>query len=95
MRRKIEINKYLDTSIKEVYTSFIISKTASGISETTLNGYKYQFRTISKYIDILGKRSDLKKVYTYSACYYLYKHNIIIIYKYKPFPRELLSAFSP
>ena len=52
MRRKIEINTHLDTSIKEVYTSFVISKTSLGVSETTLNSYKYQFRTISKYIDM-------------------------------------------
>ena len=61
MRKKIEINRYLNTSIKEVYTSFVISKTSLGVSETTLNSYKYQFRTISKYIDIEKPISDLSK----------------------------------
>ena len=61
MRKKIEINRYLNTSIKEVYTSFVISKTSLGVSETTLNSYKYQFRTISNYIDTDKPISELSK----------------------------------
>ena len=38
-------------SFKEVYEEFVISKTAQGVSDATLNNYRYHLKAISRYLD--------------------------------------------
>ncbi len=46
-------------SLKSVFEEFVISKTAQGVSEATLNNYQYHMRSIAKYLDI---EANLEKV---------------------------------
>ena len=39
-------------SFKSVFEEFVISKTAQGVSESTLNNYEYALRSIGKYLNI-------------------------------------------
>ncbi len=52
MRQKIVFREQLGQSIEDVYSSFIISQTSRGISQSTINNYHSHFRSIAKHLDI-------------------------------------------
>ncbi len=49
---EISMNRCAGISLKSVFKEFVISKTAQGVSESTLNNYKYHMRSISRYLDV-------------------------------------------
>ena len=59
--REITMNPEAGRSFKEVFEEFVISKTAQGVSDVTLNNYHYHFMNISKYIDVERGFDEIKK----------------------------------
>ena len=52
MRKKLNIREENGASFEEVWASFIISKTSSGVSEATIRNYHTHLKGISKHLDI-------------------------------------------
>ena len=48
-------------SFKEVFEEFVISKTAQGVSEATLENYDYHMRNIARYFDIEQSFDEVRK----------------------------------
>ena len=52
MKRKIDMNEHLGTSLKTVYETFIISQASKGVSEATIKNYNSHLKGIAKHLDI-------------------------------------------
>ena len=50
--QEISMDRSSGMSFKSVFEEFVISKTAQGVSESTLNNYEYALRSIGKYLNI-------------------------------------------
>lgn len=48
---RMKMKRVFETTIAEVFSEFIVDKTALGTSEKTLHTYHYHYRAISKYLD--------------------------------------------
>ena len=59
--REITMNSGAGRSFKEVFEEFVISKTAQGVSEATLDNYHYHMKNISHYLDTERAFDDIKK----------------------------------
>ena len=59
--REITMNSGAGRSFKEVFEEFVISKTAQGVSEATLDNYHYHMKNISHYLDTERDFDDIKK----------------------------------
>ena len=49
---EITMNASAGMSFQEVFEAFVISKTAQGVSEVTLNNYHYHMKNISRFLDL-------------------------------------------
>lgn len=58
---EITMNRTTGMSLKSVFEEFVISKTAQGVSEATLNNYQYHMRSIAKYLDIEANFEKVSK----------------------------------
>ena len=61
MASKIKLKNRKIQTIEEVFALFVISRTADGVSETTLKTYHNHFHTISLYLDVQQPLTDLTK----------------------------------
>ena len=61
MASKIKLKNRKSQTIEEVFALFVISRTADGVSETTLKTYHNHFHTISLYLDVQQPLTDLTK----------------------------------
>ena len=61
MSRKITLNGQFRKSISEVFEEFVVSRTASGLSDITLTTYRHHFHSISKHLDIQKPMGDLSR----------------------------------
>ena len=61
MASKIKLKNRKNQTIEEVFALFVISRTADGVSETTLKTYHNHFHTISLYLDVQQPLTDLTK----------------------------------
>ena len=52
MARKINMKNRKIQTIQEVFDLFVTSRTADGVSETTLKTYKNHFHNISLFLDV-------------------------------------------
>ena len=52
MSKKLSKMNTCDTSLKEVWECFIISKTSKSVSDATLSNYHHHLRGIGKHLDI-------------------------------------------
>lgn len=52
MARKITMNGQSRKSVAEVFEDFIISQTAQGLSDITINTYRHHIHSISNHLDI-------------------------------------------
>ena len=50
--KEITMNLGAGRSFAEVFEEFVISKTAQGVSDATLNNYHYHLKNIAHYLDI-------------------------------------------
>ena len=48
---EITMHQTAEKAFSEVYEEFVISKTARGVSDATLNNYKYHMKNIAKFLD--------------------------------------------
>ena len=55
------MNYASERSFREVFEEFVISKTAQGVSDATLNNYHYHMKSIAKYLDVDRDFDDIKK----------------------------------
>ena len=58
---EITMNRTAGMSLKSVFEEFVISKTAQGVSEATLNNYQYHMKSIAKYLDIEANFEEVTK----------------------------------
>ena len=61
MKPRIRTEEPKGNSLEDVFTSFIIHKTACNNSQATINNYQDLLRTLRKYIDVEAPLSDLSK----------------------------------
>ena len=61
MKRKISMNEHFNTSLKEVWESFVISQTSRGVSPATIRNYHNHLKGIARHIDIEMPLADLTK----------------------------------
>ena len=61
MKAKITTDLHHGKTIEEVYTSFVLSKTSIGVSDSTVKNYKYHLRTIGRFLDVSMLFDDLTK----------------------------------
>ncbi len=59
--QEIIMNGFPEQTFMEVFDAFVRSKTAQGVSDCTLNNYKYHMKNISKYIDTSAPFEEIKK----------------------------------
>ena len=59
--KEIPMNRTAGMSLKSVFEEFVISKTAQGVSEATLNNYQYHMKSIAKYLDIEANFEEVTK----------------------------------
>ena len=59
--RKLKMPKQELNNFEDVFHIFEASKNAKGVSETTLNNYKYNLKNISKYLDVKKPFDDVTK----------------------------------
>ena len=59
--QEITMNLGTGRSFKEVFEEFVISKTAQGVSEATLDNYNYHMRNIARYFDIEQSFDEVRK----------------------------------
>ena len=59
--REITMFRAAEKSFMEVYEEFVISRTARGVSDTTLNNYHYHMMNISKFLDTAKCFDDVTK----------------------------------
>ena len=52
MARKITMNGQSRKSVAEVFEDFIVSQTAQGLSDITINTYRHHIHSISNHLDI-------------------------------------------
>lgn len=52
MARKITMNRTAEKTFEDVFSMFITSKTAKGVSDITIRNYHQHLHSISKHIDI-------------------------------------------
>ena len=55
------MNPEAGRSFREIFEEFVISKTAQGVSDVTLNNYHYHMKNIAKYLDIERDFDDIRK----------------------------------
>lgn len=55
------MNEHSNTSLKEVWESFIISQTSRGVSPATIKNYHNHLKGIARHIDIETPLADLTK----------------------------------
>ena len=61
MAGKINLKNRKIQTIEEVFDLFVTSRTADGVSETTLRTYHNHFHNISRHLDVTQPLSDLTK----------------------------------
>ena len=61
MSRKLSIRGHFDKSVAEVFSDFIVSQTAKGLSEITLSNYRNHIHSMSNHLDIQKPLSSLTK----------------------------------
>lgn len=61
MARKIKMKNSENQTIQEVFERFVTSRTADGVSDTTLKTYHHHFHTISLHMDVQMPIMDLTK----------------------------------
>lgn len=59
--RKLKMPKQQLNNFEDVFHTFEASQNAKGVSETTLNNYKYNLKYISKYLDVKKPFEDVTK----------------------------------
>ena len=59
--RKLKMPKQQLNNFEDVFHIFEASQNAKGVSETTLNNYKYNLKNISKYLDVRKPFEDVTK----------------------------------
>lgn len=59
--RKLKMPKQQLNNFEDVFHIFEASQNAKGVSETTLNNYKYNLKNISKYLDVKKPFEDVTK----------------------------------
>lgn len=59
--RKLKMPKQELNNFEDVFHIFEASQNAKGVSETTLNNYKYNLKNISKYLDVKRPFDDVTK----------------------------------
>lgn len=59
--RKLKMPKQELNNFEDVFHIFEASQNAKGVSETTLNNYKYNLKNISKYLDVKKPFDDVTK----------------------------------
>ena len=58
---EITMHQTAEKAFSEVYEEFVISKTARGVSDATLNNYKYHMKNIAKFLDTTKGFDDVTK----------------------------------
>lgn len=61
MARKITMNRTAEKTFEDVFSMFITSKTAKGVSDITIRNYHQHLHSISKHIDITIPFDELTK----------------------------------
>ena len=61
MARKISMKNRKIQTIEDIFSQFVTSRTADGVSETTLKTYHNHFRNISRHLDVQLPIADLTK----------------------------------
>ena len=61
MAQKIKMKNRKIQTIEEVFSQFVTSRTADGVSETTLKTYHNHFRNISRHLDVQAPITSLTK----------------------------------
>ena len=59
--RKLKMPKQQLNNFEDVFHIFEASQNAKGVSQTTLNNYKYNLKNISKYLDVKKPFEDVTK----------------------------------
>ena len=59
--REITMNQGTEKSFREVYEEFVISRIARGVSDATLNNYRYHMKNISKFLDTDRRFDEVTK----------------------------------
>lgn len=59
--RKLKMPKQELNNFEDVFHIFEASQNAKGVSETTLNNYKYNLKNISKYLEVKKPFDDVTK----------------------------------
>ena len=62
MSRKITMNRTENKTFEQVFSMFITSRTANGVSDATIRNYHQHLHSISKYLDIQMPFDGAKKV---------------------------------
>ena len=57
--RKIKMQNLNDLRVNEAFEKFVISKKAQGVKDVTIRDYHYHFRSMSKYLDVEKRFSEL------------------------------------
>ena len=57
--RKIRMQNLNDLRVNEAIEKFIVSKKAQGVKDVTVRDYHYHFRSMSKYLDLEKRFSEL------------------------------------
>ena len=55
------MNRTENKTFEEVFSMFIISRTAKGVTEATIRNYHQHLHSISKYLDIKMQFDDISK----------------------------------
>ncbi|MBE6819956.1 MAG: hypothetical protein E7516_02770, partial [Ruminococcaceae bacterium] len=61
MSRKITMNRTENKTFEQVFSMFITSRTANGVSDATIRNYHQHLHSISKYLDIQMPFDKLSK----------------------------------
>ena len=61
MSRKLSLSGQSHKTVEEVFSDFVISQTAQGLSETTIATYRCHIHSISKHLDIQKPMNALTK----------------------------------
>ena len=59
--RKLKMPKQQLNNFEDVFHIFEASQNAKGVSETTLNNYKYNLKNISKYLEVKKPFDEVTK----------------------------------
>lgn len=61
MARKIKMQSSKNQTIEEIFSQFVISRTADGVSDTTIQNYNNHFHSLSRHLDVKMPLGDLRK----------------------------------